>query len=171
MLLPREIDAPEFDDIRTVGANALRALGMGTGVSHCEWFRRDDGTVAISEIAARPPGANITTMISRAHDIDFVAAWVRLMINGTFDPPERRYAVGTAYLRGQGTGQGRTVEGLDAVQEQFGALICDSRLPYPGQHPTGSYEGEGYIIVRHPETSVVQHALHRIVSSVRVRLG
>lgn len=171
VLLPREVDAPEFDDIRTVGAHALRALGMGTGVSHCEWFRRDDGTVAISEIAARPPGANITTMISRAHDIDFVAAWVRLMINGTFDPPDRRYAVGTAYLRGQGTGQVRTVEGLDAVQEQFGALICDSRLPYPGQHPTGSYEGEGYIIVRHPDTAVVQHALERIVSTVRVRLG
>jgi biotin carboxylase len=171
VLLPREIDAPEFDDIRTVGANALTALGMGTGVSHCEWFRRDDGTVAISEIAARPPGANITTMISRAHDIDFVAAWVRLMIKGTFVPPQRRYAVGTAYLRGQGTGQVRTVEGLDAVQEQFGALICDARLPYTGQHPTGSYEGEGHIIVRHPETSVVQHALQRIVSSVRVRLG
>ena len=171
VLLPREIDAPEFDDIRSVGAHALQALGMGTGVSHCEWFRRDDGTVAISEIAARPPGANITTMISRAHDIDFVAAWVRLMINGTFDPPERRYAVGTAYLRGQGTGQVRTIEGLDTVREQFGALICDARLPYPGQHPTGSYEGEGYIIVRHPDTTVVQHALERIVSTVRVRLG
>ena len=171
VLLPREIDAPEFDDIRAVGAQALRALGMGTGVSHCEWFRRDDGTVAISEIAARPPGANITTMISRAHDIDFVAAWVRLMIDGTFDPPARHYAVGTAYLRGQGTGQVRSVHGLEAVQEQFGALICDSRLPYPGQHPTGSYEGEGYIIVRHPDTAVVQNALQHIVSSVRVRLG
>lgn len=171
VLLPREVDAPEFDDIRAVGAKALTALGMGTGVSHCEWFRRDDGSLAISEIAARPPGANITTMISRAHNIDFVAAWVRLMINGTFDPPERHFAVGTAFLRGQGTGQVRSVEGIEAVQQQFGALICDSRLPYPGQHPTGSYEGEGYIIVRHPETSVVQNALQHIVSSVRVRLG
>jgi biotin carboxylase len=171
VLLPREVDAVEFDDIRAVGAKALAALGMGTGVSHCEWFRREDGTLAISEIAARPPGANITTMISRAHDIDFVAAWVHLMINGTFDPPERRYAVGTAYLRGQGTGQVRSVEGIEAIRQQFGAMICDARLPVPGQHPTGSYEGEGYIIVRHPETSVVEHALHCIVSSVRVRLG
>lgn len=171
VLLPREIDTPEFDDIRAIGAKALTALGMGTGVSHCEWFRRDDGSVAISEIAARPPGANITTMISRANDIDFVAAWVRLMINGTFEAPERRYAVGTAFLRGQGTGQVRSVEGLDAVQAQFGSLICDSRLPYPGQHPTGSYEGEGFIIVRHPDSTVVQDALQRIVSLVRVRLA
>ena len=171
VLLPREIDAPEFDDIRAVGAKALTALGMGTGVSHCEWFRREDGSIAISEIAARPPGANITTMISRAHDIDFVAAWVRLMIHGTFDLPERRYAVGTAYLRGQGTGQVRSVEGLDSVQAHCGDIICDSRLPFPGQHPTGSYEGEGYIIVRHPDTTVVQTALQHIVSTVRVRLG
>lgn len=171
VLLPREIDAPEFDDIRAVGAKALTALGMGTGVSHCEWFRRHDGSIAISEIAARPPGANITTMISRAHDIDFVAAWVRLMIHGTFDLPERRYAVGTAYLRGQGTGQVRSIEGLDAVQAHCGDIICDARLPFLGQHPTGSYEGEGYIIVRHPDTTVVQTALQHIVSTVRVRLG
>ncbi len=171
VLLPREIDAPVYDDIREIGTRALAALGMGTGVSHCEWFRREDGSVAISEIAARPPGANITTMLSRANDIDFVAAWVRIMINGVFAAPERKYAVGTAYLRGQGTGQVQSVHGLDLVQQEFGAMICDSRLPYPGQHPTGSYEGEGFIILRHPETAVVQHALQRIVSTVRVQLG
>jgi hypothetical protein len=140
-------------------------------VSHCEWFRREDGTVAISEIAARPPGANITTMLSRANDIDFVAAWVRVMIDGTFAAPSRTYAVGTAYLRGQGTGQVRAVHGLDQMRQEFGALICDARLPYPGQFPTGSYEGEGFVIVRHPDTDVVQHALQRIVSTVRVQLG
>ncbi|MCE2902200.1 MAG: acetyl-CoA carboxylase biotin carboxylase subunit family protein [Gemmatimonas sp.] len=171
VLLPREIDDARYDDIRTIGDRALRALGMTTGVSHCEWFRRPDGSVAISEIAARPPGANMTTMISRAHDVDFVQAWVRLMIDGTFTVPERRFAVGTAYLRGQGQGRVVGLDGLDAIQRDFGAIICDSRLPQPGQVPTGSYEGEGFIIVRHPETAVVQNALERIVSTVRVRLG
>jgi hypothetical protein len=33
-----------------------------------------------------------------------------------------------------------------------------------------SYEGEGFIIVRHPQTSVVADALKRIVSTVRVEL-
>jgi hypothetical protein len=131
-LLPREIDDARYDDIRTIGDRALRALGMTTGVSHCEWFRRPDGSVAISEIAARPPGANMTTMISRAHDVDFVQAWVRLMIDGTFTVPERRFAVGTAYLRGQGQGRVVGLDGLDAIQRDFGAIICDSRLPQPG---------------------------------------
>ena len=171
VVLPREIDAPHFDDIRAVGERALAALGMQTGVSHCEWFRRPDGSVAISEIAARPPGASITTMLSRANDIDFVAAWVRLMIHGTFRRPERHYAVGTAYLRGQGTGRVINVEGLDQVQAALGALVCDVRLPEPGQQPTGSYEGEGFVMVRHPDTAVVEHAVRYIVSNVRVRLG
>ena len=55
-----------------VGDRALHALGMTTGLSHMEWFRRRDGSVAIGEVAARPPGAQITTLVSRATDIDFV---------------------------------------------------------------------------------------------------
>jgi phosphoribosylaminoimidazole carboxylase (NCAIR synthetase) len=171
VVLPREVDGPGYDDIRATGARALAALGMDTGVSHCEWFRRPDGTLAISEIAARPPGANMTTMISRATDTDFVASWVRLLLRGTFERPERKYAVGTAYLRGQGAGRVVAVEGLDVVQRELGGLVCDRRLPRPGAAPTGSYEGEGFIMVRHPDTAVVEQAVRHIVSTVRVRLG
>jgi hypothetical protein len=171
VLLPREVDASANDDIRIVATRALAALGMDTGVSHCEWFRRVDGSVAISEIGARPPGAQITTMISRANDIDFVKAWVTLMIHGAFELPTRRYAVGTAYLRGQGAGRVQQVEGLDVVERELGHLICDVRLPERGQTPTGSYEGEGFIILRHPETEVVARALRRVVSTVRVHLA
>ncbi len=171
VLLPREVDEPRFEDIRTLGARALEALGMDTGVSHAEWFRRADGTLAISEIAARPPGAQITTMVSRAHDVDFVRAWVELMVFGTFTASPRRYAVATAYLRGQGEGRVIRIDGLDAVQRDFGSMICDVRLPTVGQTPTGSYEGEGFIVVRHPDTAVAKLAVQRIVSTVRVRLG
>ncbi len=171
VLLPREVDAPAFDDIRMFGARALTALGMQTGVSHCEWFRRADGSVAISEIGARPPGAQITTMISRANDIPFVKTWMTLMVHGTFTPPERKYAVGTAYLRGQGRGRIESVHGLDRVSTDVTRLICDLRLPERGHLPTGSYEGEGFIMVRHPETDVVKQALQHLVSTVRVQLA
>ncbi len=171
IVLPREVDAPMYDDIKEIGTRALVALGMDTGVSHCEWFRRPDGSVAISEIAARPPGAQITTMISRANDVAFVTAWVRLMVHGTFEVPTRKYAIGTAYLRGQGRGRVSVVQGLEAVQAECGALICDTQLPTRGQLPTGSYEGEGFIMVRHPETHVVERAVQHIVSTVRVLLA
>ena len=87
VLIPREIDHPRFDDIRRVAFRALEVLGMGTGLSHMEWFRRPDGSVMVSEVGARPPGAQITSLISYAHDIDFYRAWARLVVKDEFDPP------------------------------------------------------------------------------------
>ncbi|HWC74126.1 MAG TPA: hypothetical protein VG454_09325, partial [Gemmatimonadales bacterium] len=171
LILPREVEEPQYDDIRRAGSRALEVLGMETGLSHMEWFRRPDGTIAISEVAARPPGAQITTVISRAHDFDFVAAWARLMVFGEFSAPPRKYAVGAAYLRGQGNGRVKAIHGLDQVQREMGSLVVDAKLPTAGQAPTGSYEGEGFVILRHPQTAVVQQALQRLISLVRVELG
>jgi phosphoribosylaminoimidazole carboxylase (NCAIR synthetase) len=171
LILPREVDEPQYDDIRTAAFRALQVLGMQTGLTHMEWFRRPDGTIAISEVAARPPGAQIMTVMSRAHDFDAVAAWARLMVFDEFSAPARRYAVGVAYLRGQGTGRVKAIQGLDQVERELGSLVVDFKLPTPGQAPTGSYEGEGFVILRHPDTAVVQQALRRLISTVRVELS
>ena len=168
---PREVDDARYDDIREAGSRALQVLGMETGLSHMEWFRRRDGSIAISEVAARPPGAQITTLNSRAHDIDFVRAWAQLMVFGTFERPMRKYAVGVAFLRGQGSGRIQEVHGLDQIGREMGSLVVDVKIPSAGQAPAASYEGDGYIILRHPETAVVMQALQRLISVVRVELG
>lgn len=171
VLIPREIDHPRYDDIRRVAARALSALGMGTGLSHMEWFRRPDGSVLVSEVGARPPGAQITSLISWAHDIDFYRAWAELVVFERFQPPARRYAAGCAYLRGQGSGRVRAVHGLAEVLRELGALVVDRKVPTLGAAPSSSYEGDGFVIVRHPETAVVERALESIVTNVRVELG
>ena len=145
---------------------------MDRGLTHLEWFRRADGTIAVSEIAARPPGAQITTLMSYAHDCDIYRGWAELMCLGTFDPPPRKYATGAAYLRGQGQGDRVVaVRGLEQAQREVGNLVVEVKLPRKGQPRAGGYEGDGYAIVRHPETAVVEEALKRIVSRVRVELG
>jgi biotin carboxylase len=171
VLLPREVESPEFDDIKAAAFKTLDTLGMTTGMSHLEWFRQQDGSLAISEVAARPPGAQITTMISRANDFDCVAEWGRMMIFDEFKVPERKFAVGAAFLRGMGEGKVQQVIGVEQINAEIGHLITDAKIPQPGQEKSKSYEGEGYILVRHPETAVVKEALNRIVSTVRVVLG
>jgi hypothetical protein len=171
VLLPRDIETPEFDAIRHHGVRGLRALGLRTGLTHMEWFRRPEGAVAISEVAARPPGAQFTSLLSYAHDIDMYAAWARLEIFGTFAPPERRYSVGAAYLRGQGDGAVVAVHGLDTLQRELGDLVVEAVVPYRGQSQSGTYEGEGHVVLRHPETAVVEAALRRVVEVARVELG
>jgi hypothetical protein len=171
VLLPREVDHPRYDDIRKVAAEALEALGMGTGLSHMEWFRREDGSLAVSEVGARPPGAQFTTLISYAHDVDFYRGWVRLMIFDRFDPPERRFAAGLAFLRGQGSGRVVAIHGVDRAQEELGDLVVETRLPRPGQPTAEGYEGEGFVVLRHEDTEVVARGLKRVVELVRVEMG
>jgi biotin carboxylase len=170
---PKEIHAPEFDDIKSLGAKALLALGMQTGVSHLEWFRRHrDGSVAISEVGARPPGAQIMDLVSHAHGIDFNLDWVRLMVFGEFAvPPPRVFATGIAFLRGQGHGRVKTVEHIETIQRVFASSIVQQKIPVPGQEKSTSYEGEGYILVKDSETAAVQAALKKIISTVKVVLG
>lgn len=171
VMLPRDIDGPEFDPIREAAFAGLKALGLHTGLSHMEWFQLRDGRIAISEVGARPPGAQFTSLLSYAHDIDFYRAWPRLMVFDEFDPPPRRYAAGAAYIRGQGSGRVRRIIGLDEAQRRFGSLVVEAKLPHEGQPPSDSYEGDGYIIVRHPDTDVVQHALQQIVQIIHVELA
>ena len=123
---------------------------MDTGLSHTEWFRRPDGSVAISEVAARPPGAQFTTLISYAHDVDFYRVWARLVVFEAFDPPGRPFAAGTAFLRGQGRGRVQAIHGLERAQRELGELVVEAKMPRPGQPAAGTYEGEGYVILRQP---------------------
>ncbi|HUP60963.1 MAG TPA: hypothetical protein VNA69_11140 [Thermoanaerobaculia bacterium] len=171
ILLPREIDDPRYDDIRAAAARALEVLGMERGLCHLEWFRRTDGSIAISEVAARPPGARIMDLVSYAHEIDFDAAWARLMVLGTFEPPERKWSTGVAFLRGQGEGRVKAIHRIEDALREIGPLIVDAHMPAIGQVPAGGYEGEGFIIVRHRETAVVEESLRKIISLVHVELG
>ncbi len=171
VVLPRGIDGPEWAPVRKVGFATLEALGMQTGLSHMEWFRRPDGSAVVSEIGARPPGAQIVSLNNYANDFDLYRAWARLMVDDVFDPPTQRYAVGAAFFRGQGNGQVVRVEGLEAAQREIGPLVVEANLPRPGQPKSSSYEGEGYCIVRHPNTAVVEKALQVLVSRVRVVMG
>jgi phosphoribosylaminoimidazole carboxylase (NCAIR synthetase) len=172
VVLPQEVDDPRYDDIRAASLEAHRVLGMGTGMSHTEWFRRPDGSLAISEIGARPPGAQFTTIVSRSSDFDALRAWAGLMVYEEFDQPVRKYSAGCCYLRGQGTGEHVcAVHGWEEVQAKIGHLLTDVKLPQPGAPRSVTYEGEGYLIARHPETRVVEEALKWAVSMIRVELA
>ena len=170
VLLPRNIDGHEYDGIRDAASRGLSALGLGTGLTHMEWFRLREGRLAISEVAVRPPGAQFTTLLSYAHDVDMYSVWARLEILGEFSPPQRHHAVGAAYLRGQGHGVVRGVSGLETLQRELGNLVIEARLPQVGQGRADGYEGEGYVIVRHPETEIVAAALERVIEVARVEM-
>jgi len=170
VVLPREDDS--ITRFSPINHAALDALGMQTGLSHMEWFTRPDGSMAVNEVGARPPGVNIMPLMSITHGVDMVKAWVRLMALDTFDPPTRRRAAGCAFLRGQGAGSRVVgVRGLDRVHEEVGKWIVSATIPTAGDPRATGYEGEGHVIVAAETTAEVEMALTRIIQTVRVDLG
>jgi formate-dependent phosphoribosylglycinamide formyltransferase (GAR transformylase) len=169
-ILPRDISGPWFDDVRKIGFHAVQKLGMDSGMTHMEWFRRTDGSIAVGEIAMRPPGAQFVSLMSYAHDADFYRAWARAAVDEAFDGPyERKYAVGIAYLRGVGQGRIRAVEGVELAQRRVGELVVEAKLPQVGAPKSSSYEGDGYAILRHPSDDVVQDAMKTVIETIQVR--
>jgi formate-dependent phosphoribosylglycinamide formyltransferase (GAR transformylase) len=169
VVLPRDISGPEWNEARKLGEGAVKSLGLETGMTHMEWFQRPDGSLAIGEIAARPPGAHIVRLTGLAHDADLYRAWARAVVDDAFDGPwERRWAVGCAYLRGMGRGRVVRVTGVARANELVGSVVVEARLPTIGAPKSDSYEGDGYVIVRHQDTAVVEKAMKAVIETVRI---
>jgi hypothetical protein len=172
IVLPRDISAPQWSDAVELGIRAVTALGLDAGFTHMEWFRRDDGSLAIGEIAARPPSSFIDSMTGLAHDTDMYRAWARAVVDDAFDGPfPRRYAVGCVFLRGAGPGRVLRVTGVERLLERVGRVVVEARLPRQGAPASASYEGDGYLIVRHPDTEVVTAAIETILDTLGVEYG
>jgi len=168
-LLPRDISGSDYEGARKMGLAAVKALGLDSGFTHMEWFQRPDGSLAIGEIALRPPGANITRMTGEAHGFDPYRAWARAVVDDAFDGPYTRdYAVGCAYLRGMGSGRVVRVDGIDAVNEKIGKYVVEAKLPTVGAPKSDSYEGDGFAILKHPNTDSVRELLKLVIENVRV---
>ncbi len=168
-LLPRDIEGPEYDDARKIGFAAVQALGLDDGFTHMEWFQRPDGSLAIGEIAQRPPGANISRMTGLAHGVDAYRGWARAVVDGELDAPwDRKYAVGCAFLRGMGRGRVTGVSGVHETYEAIGKWVVEADLPTPGAPKSDGYEGDGYVIVRDPSTEVVKQVLKKVVETLKV---
>jgi len=168
-VLPRHLDAPVYGRARAVGEAAIAALGFGDGMTHMEWFERPDGSLAIGEIAARPPGPQLLQMTGLVHDVDPYRAWARAEIDGAFDGAwARRHAAGTAFVRGVGRGRVRAVTGVHATWEAVHPWLVEAKLPTVGKRKVDSYEGDGYVVLRADTTERVRALVTTVLETLRV---
>jgi biotin carboxylase len=171
VLLPREADDPTFTRFHHINTAALAALGIGTALTHMEWFLSGE-RMLVNEVGARPPGVHIMPMMSIAHETDMIRNWAELVTFDRFTPLERKWAAGAAFFRGQGKGNRvKAVHGVQQALEEVGSGLVDARFPKPGQARSESYEGEGWAIVKHAHTDGAKHALSRLIETVQVELG
>jgi ATP-grasp domain-containing protein len=168
-VMPRDIDDGRYERFITQGLAAVRALSVGDAMTHMEGFLSENGQPRFIDATLRPAGARIAPMLAFAYDIDPYFVWARVVLDGSFAGPwERKFAVGTVFLRGPGSGKIEGVDGFDTVQRELEALLMDHRLPQIGAIKAATYTGDGYITLRHPETQAVEDALDFIAQTVRI---
>jgi biotin carboxylase len=138
-----------------LGRAALRALGMGTGFTHLEWYSKPNGEAVFGEVAARSGGGNLVDMMNWANDIDAYREWARAVCWHRFEAaPQRRYFVAMVFKRAQGEGIVRRIAGLERVRAACrGAWVGDTlpAIGSPKKNWKQSVTGDGGVAIRHPD--------------------
>jgi hypothetical protein len=133
----------------------LRALGMGDGFTHMEWFRKRDGEVVFGEIGCRPGGAHLVDQMNYTCDIDLFREWARAVSWGRFEArTERRYNAAIIFKRAVGHGRITRIEGLGEFLRRHGAHVVEQHLLPVGAHRRDwkkTLISDGHIMLRHPD--------------------
>jgi biotin carboxylase len=168
----RDMDSPELVEGVRLGQRAAAALGMGTGISHMEWFRQADGTAVFGEMACRPPGAMMMDLMNYARDVDLFRAWGRAVVGLDPElPAERKYNAAIVFKRAIGEGRIRAVEGLEAFLGKYGPHVARvDLLPIGAQRRNwkATFIADGNIVVRHRDLDACLQMAREAAASVRM---
>jgi formate-dependent phosphoribosylglycinamide formyltransferase (GAR transformylase) len=163
--------APEYAELRDMGARVIAALGIETSATHMEWFFGRNG-LKFSEIGCRPPGVGGWDLYSAGNEIDLYLAWANAIVSGgTAAVPTRRYASGIVALRPDRDGQITGYDGVEELQQQYGEWVIDATLPPPGTATQGveaGYMANAYVRMRHPDYDTLRGMLDAVGRTLHV---
>ena len=150
----------------------IRALGIGTGATHMEWFFGPKG-LKVSEIGARPPGERIWDLYCVGNDLALYDEWARAIVEGRVEAkPSRRFATGSVQVRPDRDGKVASYKGLDQVAKRCGDWIWQSELPVPGKKTVPiekGYLANAWFRLKHPDYDELLRMMEYIGSTLKVR--
>jgi biotin carboxylase len=151
----RELAQPAVAAGIELGYGILAALGMGTGFTHMEWFKKPSGEVVFGEIGCRPGGAHLVDQMNYTCDIDLFREWARAVCWHTFEAPTtRKYNTAIIFKRAQGQGRITKIVGLREFMHRYGEFVVEEKLLRPGTQRRNwkhTLLSDGFIILRHPD--------------------
>lgn len=151
----RDMEQPKIAAGVALGREVLKALGMGDGFTHMEWFRKPDGEVVFGEIGCRPGGAHLVDQMNYTSDIDLFREWARVACHRRFEAvAPRKYNAAIIFKRAKGNGRITRIEGLRDFMRRYGEFVVEERLLRPGTHRRNwkqTLVSDGHILLRHPD--------------------
>lgn len=155
-----------------LGRDVLKALGMGTGFTHMEWYRKSNGEVVFGEIGCRNGGGHFVDMMNWSNDFDIYREWARSVCWEDFAAQaQRRYHVAMVFKRALGSGRISGIAGMEAVRARFGRwIVADELLPVgtPRRNWKQTLLSDGFVAVRHPELGACMEMMNTLISKVQL---
>lgn len=150
----RDMEQSKLQPGLALGRKVLKALNMGNGFTHMEWFLTSKGEAVFGEIGCRPGGAHLVDQMNYTGDIDLFREWARVTCWGTFEAPARRkFNAAIVFKRALGQGRITRITGLKDYLRRYGDYVMDERLLRPGSMRRNwkhTLLSDGHLIVRHP---------------------
>jgi hypothetical protein len=158
-----------------MGRGVLKALNMGSGFTHMEWYLTPKGEVVFGEIGCRPGGAHLVDQMNFTSDIDLFREWGRSVCwkDVQIDHP-RRFNTSIIFKRAMGSGRIQHIIGLRDFMKQYGQTICVENLLRPGQYRRDWKQtliSDGFVILRHPNWEMAKHISERFAVDVQLIAG
>ena len=168
----------ERDGVRQgveLGRQVLKALNMGDGFTHMEWYFTPQGEAVFGEIACRAGGAKLVDMMNWTSDIDLYREWARVMCHRRFEArAPRKYHVGVVFKRAAGQGRIQRIDGLDAFMRDHGRHVVEETLLRPGT-PRRDWKqtllSDGFIAFRHRDLDDALRLKDRVVDGISLHAG
>jgi biotin carboxylase len=167
---------PALRDGIELGRGVLKALGMDTGFTHMEWYRKPDGEVVFGEIGARSPGGKLVDQMNFANDFDLYREWARTVCWRSFDArPHRRYHVAALFKRAEGQGRIRQCRGRrrdpQPTRRQLGRVSDILPIGHPRRDWKQTLLSDGFMILRHPEYRECMARMNFAINHLRIWAG
>lgn len=151
----KDMYQPRLQPGVTLGRNVLKALNMGEGYTHMEWFLTPKGEAVFGEIGCRAPGGHLVDQMNYTSDIDLFREWARVACYGAFEAQApRKYNCGIIFKRAIGQGRITAIHGLNHWRQQAGAAFVDEQLLRPGSRRRDWMQtlvSDGFVVCRHPD--------------------
>jgi len=171
----RDLSDPALQGGLALGRGALKALGMGTGFTHLEWYRKASGEVVFGEVGCRPGGAHLVDQMNYTGDVDLFVEWARAVVHGRFEASrQRRYHCAIIFKRALGEGIIQRIAGLEAFLARYGDHVCAEALLRPGTHRRDwkqTLMSDGFVIVRHPDLDTTLHIARQVQEGIQQYAG
>jgi hypothetical protein len=165
---------PHAEAVAPLAVQAVRALGLATGIAHCEILRTRDGRWWVGEVGARFGGARVRHLTNLMYGLDDDVLAALALGHRPQIAPRPRYRALTALMPDPEPGIVRSMASARQLAQLPGVVDVDLNLipGHPVPSPLGTVKGTGAITFEppRPDPRTVQRAALALMDALALQI-